>query len=145
MSVVIALAAMALEIDQFSLSPRFVAKICDIPQTRRRGCPLCIKNVHMSIRDPWTGQSRLLWYPCLIFSPILRIFPLIFRIFPQTLQCSQEYSRSFPIRRFVRRTEIYPILKTFLILSLNGDLAALELRKAAFGREWHVGLSSPEA
>ena len=38
---------------------------------------------------------------------------------------------SFPIRRFEPRTENYPILKTFLFFLNYGDLAALELRKAA--------------
>ena len=38
----------------------------------------------------------------------------IYQIIQQTLQCSQEYLKSFPTRRFKPRTENYPILKAFL-------------------------------
>ena len=51
-----------------------------------------------------------------------RNFPLFYRIFPQntktfrkTNKRSLEIPKSSPIRRCVRRTEDYPILKTFLI------------------------------
>ena len=64
------------------------------------------------------------------------VFPAFFRknhwIFPQTLQCSQEYLKSFPIRRFVRRTENCPILKTFLTFITGrrfGGVGAAEGRK----------------
>ena len=50
---------------------------------------------------------------------ITRSFRKNYRCFPQTLQSSQEYSNSFPIRRFEPRTEIYPILKTFLFLFIE--------------------------
>ena len=44
-----------------------------------------------------------------------RNFPLEYENFPQTHLCSLECSYSSPIRRCVRRTEAYPILKTFLL------------------------------
>ena len=53
-----------------------------------------------------------------------------YHFFPLTLQSTQEYSKSFPIRRLEPRTENYPILLTFLFFLSYGDLAALELRKA---------------
>ena len=53
----------ALDIDQVALSPRFVAKICDIPQTRRRAaapgpCRLKIyKGQHINISGPLDGSG----------------------------------------------------------------------------------------
>ena len=69
------------------------------------------------------------WFTWYLYWSLFRIFSQSYRFFPQKVKLSLQYSKSFPIRRFVRRTENYPIPRKFLFLFQNGDLAALELRK----------------
>ena len=63
------------------------------------------------------------------FRKLFRFVRKNYQIFPQTLQCSQDYSKSFPIRRFVRRKQKYPIQRTILFF----------LKKRRFG-----GVGAPE-
>jgi hypothetical protein len=66
---------------------------------------------------------------CKIFLYPYRKFPQLVRFFLKTHVNTVENSKSFPIRRFLRRTVTYPILKTFLIfiaLQRFGSVAAPE-------------------
>ena len=61
-----------------------------------------------------------------------RILQQIYRLFPQTDSLSLEYSKSFPIQRFVRRTDNYPILKTFIFFITKRRFGGVEAQE---GRE----------
>ena len=97
----------------FNLKPDFVL-IC------RAACQHLLQPDQQSFSIP-TG----------IFSQTYRIFPQNTKTFRKPNKRSLEIPKSSPIRRCVRRTENYPILKTFLIFFYYGDLAALELWKAS--------------